>query len=606
MCGIFWYKWKTHNIKDVLLTWLKRLEYRGYDSAGMAFLKKWEVKVVKALGKVANLEEKLRNITIDNSFEAGMAHTRWATHGGVTLENTHPHWDSGQSIFLVHNWIIENFKELKQELTKKGYSFYSQTDTEVIAKLLEDNKKDTLLKTVESVLPLLEGAYALLIFSKDFPDEMVAVRFGSPLVIGFNDQKEIFFSSDTQALAGFADKVIFLDDGDVVGVKGNDFVIKSNGKLISKAIEKIDVESLKAEKWDFPHYMLKEIFEQPEVLKNVFRGRVDFKSKTLHADAFRELDKLDIQRIVFIASWTSYHAWIVAARWFEDLVGLDTGVEIGSEFVYKNFKVKPTDLYVFISQSGETADSIEALKLVQAKGGKTFGIVNVVWSTIARVTDMGMFTRAGTEVGVASTKAFVAQLGTLLLVALYLAYKNGIAKPEFDKIIEDLAAIPTKIEEILYRENANIKDIAYQLVDYYNFFFLGRHYQLPIAMEGSLKFKEITYLHSEAYPAWELKHGPLALIDEKNPSILIAPNDLMLEHNISTLEEVRARKGKVVVITDSQAIKGDWNIKIPSTNRFLYPFLTVVVSQLLAYHAAQKLWREIDKPRNLAKSVTVK
>jgi len=606
MCGIFGYKGQKYDAKEILLTGLKRLEYRGYDSAWMALMDKKDVEVIKAVGKVSNLAKKLQELNLNKKFSQGMAHTRWATHWGVTLQNTHPHYSSKKEFFVVHNWIIENYAELKKELEQKGYTFYSQTDTEVVAKLLEDNKKDSLLATVEAVLPRLEWAYAFLIFSTLWPDEFVAVRYGSPLVLGFTKDKELFFSSDLQALAWFADEVIFLDDGDVVGVKGYDFVIKSEWELVTKPIQKVDVDALKAEKWPYPHYMLKEIFEQGEVLKNVFRWRINFETNELVADAFRQLDSLDIKKVVFVASGTSYHAGEVAARWLQDLAWVEASAQIGSEFVYRRINVDPQTLFVFISQSGETADSIEALKLVKAKWWKTFGIVNVVGSTIARLTDMGMFTRAWTEIWVASTKAFIAQLGVLILLTLYFARKNGLSLIELESIIKNLAAIPTKIEEILYKQEQNIQQIAKDFSKFDHAFFLGRHFNYPVAMEGSLKFKEISYIHSEAYPAWELKHWPLALIDEKFPSVLIMPKDLRFDHNLSTLQEIKARNGKVLGVSDQKIKWVDWQIDLPSTHPVLYPFLATVALQLLAYRTARELGREIDKPRNLAKSVTVK
>lgn len=607
MCGIFGYI-GNKNATSKLLHGLEKLEYRGYDSSGFVVGRDENLTLIKSVGKVSNLSEKTASVLEgDEIFSYGIAHTRWATHGGVTEENCHPHYSANEHIYLVHNGIIENYRELKDALLSKWYEFYGETDSEVVAKLIEDQWSWNLLTTVEKVLPTLEWAYAFLFISRDHPDEIIGVKYGSPLVFGYTpDKSEFYFSSDTQALAGIVDDVIFLDDGDLVYIKDGDYTIKSEGQLISKPAEKIDVASLKAEKWDYKHFMLKEIFEQPKVLRDVFRGRIDFENAQLTASAFEELDKHDFEKITFVACGTSYHAGWLGTYWFEDLSGMESRVEVASEFEYKNIKVDPKTLYVFISQSGETADSIEPLKYLRSKWAKTFGVVNVVGSTISRLTDFGLFTRAGTEVGVASTKAFTAQICTILLLALYFGEKNGnLPRQKYRQIIQELQHIPEKIEELL-TDSAKIRDIVANIKDYKQFFFLGRHLELAIAYESSLKFKEISYLNSQALPSGELKHGSLALVDEDFPSIIFMPSDFLYEKNLSSVQEVRARNGKILVISDKPTDSATWNVLIPETLEELHPFLTAVAGQIVAYHTADLLGRDIDKPRNLAKSVTVK
>ncbi|MCD5382955.1 glutamine--fructose-6-phosphate transaminase (isomerizing) [Candidatus Gracilibacteria bacterium] len=610
MCGIFGYKGVKKNAQNILLNGLRKLEYRGYDSAGIAVgNEKGDFSIVKAKGKISNLASEIENEKGDFNF--GISHTRWATHGGVALENCHPHTDSKGKFTIVHNGIIENFSKLKKDLVEKGYKFYGETDTEVIAKLLEENFDGDLFITVEKVLPKLEGAFALLVMHKDFPGDIVGVKYGSPLVFG--EQKgEFYFSSDIGALGGVIENVIYLEDGDLVFVKGDEFIIKSEGKLTQKPFEKIDIDLTVAEKGDFKHFMLKEIFEQPEILRRLYWGRIDWEENKLVANALQELEHLSIKKITFVACGTSYHAGLLGAYWLENFAGMDVKVEVASEFIFKNFNVSKDRLFIFISQSGETADTIEALKLVKERGGNTFGIVNVVGSTISRMTDTGMFLRAGTEVGVASTKAFTAQCGIIFLLALYFGKnknsEKNLSHKEFLEKISDLKKIPNILEKIL-GDFEKIKNISKKIFKYQNFFFLGRHYQLPIAYESSLKLKEISYLHSEAYPAGELKHGPLALIDEDFISVIFAPNDSFLNQNISAMQEIKARKGKVLLISDSDEIEdfgADFTIKIPEISEDFYPFLTTIVGQLLSYEIADLLGKDIDKPRNLAKSVTVK
>ena len=607
MCGIFWYKGKGNDAHKILVHGLERLEYRGYDSAGiLVWNYEGSMKLIRAVGKVSNLANKVaQEISDKENFTFWIAHTRRATHGWVTKENTHPHHDMNKHFYLVHNGIIENYHKLKQDLLAKWYTFYGETDSEVIANLLEDNRTGDFMQTVEKILGIIRWAYALLIVSTYAPDEIIAVKIGSPLLFAYNIDNEYFFSSDKQALAWYADKLIYLDDGDIVHVKWHDYQIKSNGVPAKKNIEDMDIQLLEASKWDYKHFMLKEIFEQANIIRRIFKGRVDFNKNFLNAEAFHGMQNEQFKKIVFVGCGTSYNAWCLWTYRMENLAWLDSSCEIASEYEYKNIKVNDNTLYVFISQSGETADSIEVLKLIKNKWWHTFGIVNVVWSTISRLTDYGLFTRAWAEIWVASTKAFTAQITCILLLALYLGQKRGLGKAKYDKIMIELSKVPVMIEDIL-ADTVNIRKIAENISEYKNFFFLGRQYQLPIARESSLKLKEITYLHSEWYPSGELKHGPLALIDDSIPSVLFVPNDLMFEKNVSSIQEIKARDGKVITISDKDIQNTNGNIQIPSTIDEIYPFLTAVAWQLFAYHVADILNKDIDKPRNLAKSVTVK
>ncbi len=607
MCWIFGYQGKRGDAQKILVHGLERLEYRGYDSAWLLVGNAdGDFTLIRAVGKVANLASKVaKDIPEDKKFSLWIAHTRRATHGGISEENTHPHHDQHKHFYLVHNGIIENYYKLKQDLIAKWYTFYGQTDSEVIANLLEDNRTGNFMDTVEKVIGIIRWAYALLIVSTYAPDEIIAVKLWSPLLFAYNDKEDYFFSSDKQALAGYADKLVYLDDGDIVHLKGSDYQIKSNGVPTAKKIEDMDLQTLESSKWAYKHFMLKEIFEQANIIRRIFKGRVDFNKNFLNAEAFHGMQDEHFKKIVFIGCGTSYNAWCLGTYRMENLAEIDASCEIASEYEYRNIKISDDTLYVFISQSGETADSIEVLKLIKQKWWHTFGIVNVVGSTISRLTDYGLFTRWWAEIWVASTKAFTAQITCILLLALYLGQKRGLSKAKYDKVMRELSKVPVMIEDIL-ADTENIRKIAECISEYKNFFFLGRQYQLPIARESSLKLKEITYLHSESYPTWELKHGPLALIEPSIPSVLFVPNDLMFEKNISSIQEIKARDGKVITISDKDIQGADGNITIPSTIDEIYPFLTAIVGQLLAYHVADILGKDIDKPRNLAKSVTVK
>ncbi|MFZ2151245.1 MAG: glutamine--fructose-6-phosphate transaminase (isomerizing) [Candidatus Absconditicoccaceae bacterium] len=606
MCGIFAYKGSKTDAQKILLHGLQRLEYRGYDSAGLFVGNdNGETQLIRSVGKVSSLVEKTNKEIKKSDFNFGIAHTRRATHGGITENNSHPHYNMDKDFYLVHNGIIENYHKLKQELISKGYRFYGETDSEVVANLLQEYDTGNFLTTVEKVLSIIRGAYALVIVSSKYPGEMIAVRLGSPLVFAYNGVGDFYFSSDQQALAGYADKLIYLDDGDLVYIHNNDYQIKSGGIQISREIEDMDFESLEVSKGEFKHFMIKEVFEQPNIIRRIFKGRINFSNYSMNAEAFHGMQNENFKKIVFVGCGTSYNAGMLGAYWIQNLAGIQAECEIASEYEYKNIHVDDQTLFVFISQSGETADSIEVLKLLKSRGAHTFGIVNVVGSTISRLTDYGLFTRAGAEIGVASTKAFTAQITSILLLALFLGKKRGLIKSKYDKIMTELSKVPTMIEDVL-EQSSNIRGIAQKFAKYRNFFFLGRHYQVPIARESSLKLKEISYLHSEFYPSGELKHGPLALIDSNIPSVLFVPNDLLFEKNVSSIQEIKARNGIVLTISDKEIPNADYNIKINQTIDEIYPFITAIVGQLFAYHVADILGKDIDKPRNLAKSVTVK
>lgn len=606
MCGIFWYQGKETHAQNILLNGLKRLEYRWYDSAGLLVGNQKEIKLVKAIGKVSNLSEKVqKEINAEEQFSFGIAHTRRATHGGITENNTHPHYDNKQQFYLVHNGIIENYHKLKQELIAKWYEFYGQTDSEVIANLLTEHRNGNFLETVEKILQIIKWAYALLIVSPLAPGEMIAAKIGSPLLFGHDKDNNFFLSSDKQWLIGYVDQLTYLEDGDLLHIKNNEYTVTSKGIPTQKPFEEMDIKEIESSKGNYKHFMLKEIFEQANIIRRIFKWRVDFQNKILNAEAFHGMQNENFEHIVFIGCGTSYNAGSLGKLWMENLAGIPASCEIASEYEYRNINVNSKTLYVFISQSGETADSIEVLKMIKEKWWHTFGIVNVVGSTISRLTDYGLFTRAGAEIWVASTKAFTAQLSCILLLALFLGKKRALPKAKYEQILRELAKVPTMIEDLL-ADQTQIRELAQELKKYNNFFFLWRHYQFPIANESSLKLKEITYLHSESYPSGELKHGPLALIDEKIPSVIFCPQDFLFEKNLSSIQEIKARNGKVIAVSDKEIEGSDYTIKIPKTIDDIYPFITVIVGQLLAYHTADILWKNIDKPRNLAKSVTVK
>ncbi len=611
MCWIFGYYW-SKPAATILEHGLQRLEYRGYDSAGMAVMTTdWHVELIRAVGRVSELSNAVAtnpSLSVEGSaYTQGIAHTRWATHGVPAERNTHPHHDVGRNFFVVHNGIIENQRKLKNELEQEWYTFYSETDTEVVPALLAKYRNGNLLETIEKVLPLLHGAYALLISCIHTPWEMIGVKWGSPLIFGINgDTHEFFFSSDAQALAGYAKEVIHLLDGELIHLHDSTYTIRTEHNVIKKPTQILDISAMEASKGAYKHFMLKEIYEQPAIINRILRGRADFANRTLMAEAFHGMQDEHYERIILVGCGTSYNAGLVWAYWIEQLTGIQAKAEIASEYITKRIPTDGKTLHIFLSQSGETADSLEVLKHIKNHGGATFGIVNVVGSSIAHLTNHGLFMRAGFEIGVASTKAFTAQLICLFLLSLFLAKKRGLTLASYTDLLNHLQHIPVLIDEILVNCVDPIRTLAQELAGYEDMFFLGRGVQFPVACEWSLKMKEISYIHSEAYPAGELKHGPLALIDERMPCVCIAVDDELFQQNLSSISEVQARKGKVLAISNKPISQADRNIIIPQTHPLLMPCLTTIVTQLLAYHTADILGRDIDKPRNLAKSVTVK
>jgi len=603
MCGIVAYI-GSKNALPFLLKWLQRLEYRWYDSAGLClFFGKGIPKIFKSVWRVDNLQNMI--FDYDKVSNMWMAHTRRATHWKPTIENTHPHFDQNQSFFVVHNWIIENYHKIKQELLKQWYEFYSETDTEVIPALLSTNRNGDLMTTVYKILPMIHWAFALVIANRQNPKEFVAVKRWSPLVFWFNDDLEFFISSDSQALVWYAQNITVLKDWDIVHIKDNEYNIYSEKQKIFKTFDKLSLNVDEISKWDFPTFMMKEIYEQPAIVSRTFRWRVDFEKYNFFSHSFEDLEKINIRHIVFVACGTSYHAWQLWSLWINNLIWINTKVVIASEYINQKINMSSDVLHIFLSQSWETADTIEVLNYINTHWWNTFGIVNVVWSTIANSTDCGLFLRAWTEIWVASTKSFMSQITCLMIFTLYLWTRYNANHNDIVSISKDFEQVPNKLNQIL-QDVSNIKNIAKELSLYKSMFFLWRSYLYPIANESSLKLKEISYIHSESYPTWELKHGPLALIDENFPSILFCPTDSLFNSNMSNISEIKSRNWKIITISDQKIINSDYNIILPSIHNVLTPFLYVLVWQLLAYFIAEELWTDIDKPRNLAKSVTVK
>ncbi len=608
MCGIVGYIGKNNRAGEVLLDGLKRLEYRGYDSAGMCLMDKQKEQTYKAIGKVSALEKKIGKCC--TQMNMGIAHTRWATHGKPSVKNAHPH-KSGK-IHLVHNGIIENYQELKDELSKKGHKFYSETDSEVVAHLIdEENKKYDFETSVTRALSQICGAYALVIMHEDETEKMIAVRNSSPLVVGVADG-EFILASDASAIIQHTNRVVYIDDGEMIVLTPQTYHVKTfKGKNKRKKEQLLDWTDDEAQKEGYPHFMLKEIFEQPSAVSDALRGRIVLKDGNAKLGGLVEVvDRLrDIERIVIVSCGTSYCAGLVGEYMLEEYAGVPTEVEYASEFRYRKPLVDKKTAVIAISQSGETADTLAAIREAKNKGALTLGIVNAVSSTIARETDAGIYNHAGPEIGVASTKAFTSQLSILVLLTVFLGRQRDMSLTMGKRILSQLRSVPKKIDAI-FEDEKNIKRIARKYAKYESMFYLGRKYNFPIAMEGALKIKEISYIHAEGYPAGEMKHGPIALIDKNFPSIILAPKDSVYDKTLSAVEEIKARGGKVVVITtqgNKEKIKKYANdvIEIPKTLEMLTPLLSVVPLQLLAYYAGVKKEFDVDKPRNLAKSVTV-
>ena len=608
MCGIVGYIGK-QKAAPILIEGLKRLEYRGYDSAGISVFDRGKIITLKAVGKVASLENKIGGKDILGTI--GIAHTRWATHGKPSDKNSHPHSDCNGNIFLVHNGIVENYQELKDELVKKGHKFSSETDTEVIAHLIEEfGKKLDFKNSVLETLKVIKGTYGLAIINKKNPNKIIAARLGSPLVLGLG-QDEYIVASDVSAIIRHTDKVIFMEDGEVAIVTAENYeIITVKNKAVSKEATKLDWSIEKAEKQGFDHFMLKEIFEQPDAISDAVRGRLIIKDGMTKLGGLKDAsEKLrNLKRIIIVSCGTSYHAGLIGEYMLEEYAGIPVEVEYASEFRYRKALLDKKTAVIAISQSGETADTLAAIREAQNKGAMTIGIVNTVGSTIARETEAGIYNHAGPEIGVASTKAFTSQLSILALLALFLGRQRDMSLVTGKRIAMEVNKIPRLIENIL-KQSKEIKKIARKYAKYQNFLYLGRKYNFPIALEGALKIKEISYVHAEGYPSGEMKHGPIALIDKNFPSIFISPKDSVYEKNLSGMQEIKARGGKIIAI----ATVGDKEIKkladdviyIPKTLEMLTPLLSVVPLQLFAYYVGISKGLDVDKPRNLAKSVTV-
>ena len=608
MCGIVGYISKKENPNSLRLgiEALKRLEYRGYDSAGFAIWDKDKKDIFcqRATGRINKLEEKINN---NNNFHFDspvILHTRWATHGGVTDYNAHPHCDCQKNIYLVHNGIIENYKELKDQLLKEGHKFSSETDTEVLAHLIEKFFKGNLEEAVRKALSLVRGTYGMAVISRNDPQKIVAARFGSPLLLGLGEN-EYFIASDPSAVIAHTNKVIYLDDGEIATITPENFFI-----LKEKKPEEIEWKLEEAQKGGYPHFMLKEIMEEPEAIENALRGRLIVEEggvKLGGIDVIQEKLR-KINRLILVACGTANYAARVGEYMLEEYAGIPTEVDVASEFRYRKPVVDKNTAAIFISQSGETADTLAALKEMKQKGILTIGITNTVGSTQSRETDAGVYTRSGPEIAVASTKAFLGQLVTLAMLAVYFGRQREMALVMGKRIVSELATLPELAKETL-KTAPQIEKLVKNYKDSKNFWFIGRKYNYPVALEGALKLKEISYLHAEGVCAGELKHGPIALIDGDFPTVAILPSDSVYEKMVSNIQEVKARDGKIIAI----ATQGNEDIKkivddviyIPKTLEMLTPILSVIPLHLFAYYMAVLLGHDVDKPRNLAKSVTV-
>jgi glucosamine--fructose-6-phosphate aminotransferase (isomerizing) len=610
MCGIVAYVGH-RQAQEIIIKGLKRLEYRGYDSAGIALMN-GGLNIYKKKGKVAELESYIKGQNLDSHI--GMGHTRWATHGEPNDENAHPHYSSTKKLAIIHNGIIENYHSLKQELLHKGHVFLSETDTEVFIHFIEDIKAKegcALDEAVRLALTKVVGAYAIVVMSLEDPNLLVAARKGSPLVVGVG-KGEFFMASDATPIIEYTNEVVYLNDQEVAVVNNGKLTIKNTANLpLTPYVQTVDLELEAIEKGGYEHFMIKEIFEQPRSIKDCMRGRLDSSSGRLILGGLREyLNKLvNADRIIIVACGTSWHAGLVAEYFFEEFCRIPVEVEYASEFRYRNPVIREGDVVIAISQSGETADTLAAIELAKSKGAVIFGVCNVVGSSIPRATHAGAYTHAGPEIGVASTKAFTAQLIVLNMIALIVAQKKGtITEQKFHELTTEMENIPSKVEAAL-KTNDQIIEIAETFKDATNFIYLGRGYNFPVALEGALKLKEISYIHAEGYPAAEMKHGPIALIDDEMPVVFIATKDSSYEKVVSNIQEVKARKGRVIsVVTegDTQIPKmSEFVIEVPSTIEPLMPLISVIPLQLLSYHIAVMRGCNVDQPRNLAKSVTV-
>ena len=612
MCGIVAYVGQQEAL-PIIIKGLRRLEYRGYDSAGVALLDDQGLSIYKKKGKVSELEKFLE--TSGNlKSTIGIGHTRWATHGEPNDVNAHPHYSSSEHLAMIHNGIIENYEVLKKDLEKKGYHFQSDTDTEVFIKFIEDiyaNNDCSLEEALRLALHKVVGAYAIVLINKDEPDTLIAARKGSPLVIGVGED-EYFLASDATPIIEYTNKVVYLDDYEIAVIRDNKLQVKTIENVETNPyINQLELELEAIEKGGYEHFMLKEIYEQPKSIADCLRGRLDAKSGRLVLGGLRDyMNKFqNAERIIITACGTSWHAGLVAEYLFEEFARVPVEVEYASEFRYRNPVISEKDFVIAISQSGETADTLAAIELAKSKGATIFGVCNVVGSSIPRATHAGSYTHAGPEIGVASTKAFTAQISVLAMMALKLGYQRGtLTESRYIQLLHELASVPSKVEKAL-QSNEVIQYIAGEYKDVRNALYLGRGYNFPVALEGALKLKEISYIHAEGYPAAEMKHGPIALIDEEMPVIFIATQDSSYEKVVSNIQEVKARKGKVIaVVTEGDTTgKGmaDHVIEIPAIHEAFVPLVAVVPLQLLSYHIAVLRGCNVDQPRNLAKSVTV-
>lgn len=612
MCGIVGYIGDEKDITSLLLEGLKRLEYRGYDSAGLALLDSGKkIQVIKEVGKIRELEMKVGKEK-SSSVLLGIGHTRWATHGGVTVPNAHPHMDCKGSIALVHNGIIENYIELKEKLSQAGHKFLSETDTEVLVHLIEEFYKESgdAEEAVCEALHNVEGTFGICVIFRDEPDKIIAARKGSPLIIGVKEKSSII-ASDVSAILQHTDKVVYLKDNELAVITRSGFELKDfDRQKLNKNVEKVYWSIDQIDKGKFPHFMLKEIFEQSETILNSFRGRLDKENGTAHFGGLNltPYELRHVQRILILACGTSWHAALVGKYMIEKLAGIPVSVEYASEYRYRSSVMEINTLVVVISQSGETADTLAALREAKRKGAKVLGITNVIGSTIARETDGGIYLHAGPEIGVASTKAFTSQLVVLLLLALFLGRQRMLSYDDGMGIIKEIETLPEKVKAVISHAD-EIEKLAELFVNNNNSLYLGRGFNYPVALEGALKLKEISYIHAEGYPAAEMKHGPIALIDEGMPVVVIALKDSIYEKIVSNIEEVKARKAKVIAV----ASEGDQEItrrahhvlRIPETMEVTSSILSVIPLQLLAYYIAVKRGCNVDQPKNLAKSVTV-
>ncbi len=610
MCGIVAYL-GPRQAQEVIIKGLKRLEYRGYDSAGIALMN-GGLNIYKKKGKVSELEAAIKGLNLESHI--GMGHTRWATHGEPNDGNAHPHYSATKKLAIIHNGIIENYSALKQDLISKGHTFESDTDTEVFIHFIEDikdNENCSLDEAVRLALTKVVGAYAIVVMSLEDPNLLIAARKGSPLVIGVG-KGEFFMASDATPIIEYTNEVIYLNDQEVAIINDGKLTIKDTANLpMTPYVQIVDMELEAIEKGGYEHFMMKEIFEQPRSILDCMRGRLDSSSGRLVLGGLREYVNalVNADRIVIIACGTSWHAGLVAEYFFEETCRIPVEVEYASEFRYRNPVIHEGDVVIAISQSGETADTLAAIELAKSKGAIIFGVCNVVGSSIPRATHAGAYTHAGPEIGVASTKAFTAQLTVLYMIALIVAHKKGSIKDQyFHRLMVEMENIPNKVEKVL-EHNEQIFEIAATFKDSSNFLYLGRGYNFPVALEGALKLKEISYIHAEGYPAAEMKHGPIALIDDEMPVVFIATKDSSYEKIVSNIQEVKARKGKVIsVITEGDELipkMSEFVIEIPATLEPLTPLISVIPLQLLSYHMAVLRGCDVDQPRNLAKSVTV-